>query len=264
MIATFASPARAASIWDFGRFEIRRASRNRRYLILSVGFPLAFYLLYTGVLQGGGTARDATLIDGIAWPAFFMVSMAAYGALVATLNWSRMVATERSNGWTRQLQAMPLDSKAYLVTKLVVSFLTTLPAVMLILGTGALLNHVALTATTWLELLLVLTIGSLPFAALGLLLGYLLDGDSVQGGTIVVMFALAILGGMWAPVQSFPAILVTIAHVLPSYHFANLGWDALAGNPIDPADVVVLAAYTAAFGALVIWRFLADEQRAHA
>lgn len=261
--ATLASPATAAAIWNYGRFEIRRVMRNRRYLLISVGFPLIFYLLYTGVLQGGNTTRDATKIDGTPWPTYFMVSMAAFGAFSATLNWSRVIATERSSGWVRQLQAMPLDSRAYLLTKLVVSFLTTLPVLVLVMGAGALLNHVALPATTWPELLVALAVGSLPFAALGILLGYLLDGDSVQVGTTVALFTLAILGGMLAPVQSFPSIMVNIAHVLPSYHFANLGWNALAGKPLDPVDVAVLAAYTALFGGLVAWRFVAEEQRAH-
>ena len=34
--------------------ELRRALRNRRYFVFAIGFPVAFYLLYTGVLQGGG------------------------------------------------------------------------------------------------------------------------------------------------------------------------------------------------------------------
>ncbi len=262
-LTAYASPALATHLWNYGRFELRRLLRNRRYVAISIGFPVFFYLLYTGLLQGGNTNRDTALIDGIRWPAFFMVSMASFGAFAATLNWSRVIATERSSGWTRQLQAMPLDSRTYLLTKLVVSFVTTLPVLVLVMGAGLAVNHVSLPATTWVALFVALAVGSLPFAALGLLLGYILDGDSVQMGTSVTMFALAILGGMWAPVQSFPSIMADVARVLPSYHFSNLGWNMLAGRSIDPTDVAVLAAYGLVFGALVIWRFVADEQRAH-
>jgi len=54
--------------------ELRRALRNRRYFVFAIGFPVVFYLLYTGVLQGGGASPANPL-----WPAYFMVSMAAYG-----------------------------------------------------------------------------------------------------------------------------------------------------------------------------------------
>ena len=37
----------------FVSLEIRRALRNRRYVMLAIGFPVVFYLLYTGVLGRG-------------------------------------------------------------------------------------------------------------------------------------------------------------------------------------------------------------------
>jgi hypothetical protein len=38
--------------------EIRRAVRNRRYLFFAIGFPVVFYLLYTGVLIGKNAPAD--------------------------------------------------------------------------------------------------------------------------------------------------------------------------------------------------------------
>jgi len=131
----------------------------------------------------------------------------------------------------------------------------------LVLAAGALVNGVSLTPLEWVAAFAGLALGSLPFAALGILIGYVFDADSAQGGMMVTYFGLAILGGLWAPVASFPSVLVTIAHVLPSYHFADLGWRALAGRAPDPVDVAVLLAWAAAFGALVIWRYRAEERR---
>ena len=47
----------------------------------------------------------------------------------------------------------------------------------------------------------------------------------------------------------------------PSYRFADLGWSMLAGRSPDLADVLVLAAYGAAFVAIVGWRYRASEER---
>ena len=45
----------------FVRLEVRRALRNRRYVMFAVAFPVVFYLLYTGVLSG--TSADATALS---------------------------------------------------------------------------------------------------------------------------------------------------------------------------------------------------------
>ena len=84
--------------------EIRRAVRNRRYLVFAIGFPVVFYLLYTGVLLGKNAPPDP------AWNAFFMVSMAAYGMIGASLSNAMPIAQERTSGWTRQLRITPLPA----------------------------------------------------------------------------------------------------------------------------------------------------------
>jgi ABC-2 type transport system permease protein len=247
-----------ASLGAFVRFELQRILRNRRYLMFSVGFPVIFYLLYTGVLQKSA----GVTVDNTGWAAYFMVSMAAYGVLGASLAGSRVIASERTSGWTRQLQVMPLAPSVYVAAKLVVSLVTTIPAMILVMLAAAIVNGVSLPPITWLELVGVLVVGSLPFAALGILLGYLFDGDSVQGAFMVSYFGLAILGGFWTPLAVFPPVLVTIAHVLPSYHFANLGWAILAGTGIEPVDIAVLAGYGLVIAVLLARRYRSDEQRA--
>src|SRR6478609_11093470 len=87
--------------------EVRRAVRNRRYLLFAIGFPVVFYVLYTGVLQGKDAAPNPT------WNAWFMVSMAAYGMIGASLSTAVPIAQERSGGWTRQLRITPLPDTAW-------------------------------------------------------------------------------------------------------------------------------------------------------
>ena len=249
----------ARMIAAYLRFDLRRILRNRRYVLISVGFPLFFYLFETGAL---GTNRyNGFSVDGIPWATYSMVSMAVFGAVQATLMWSRIVATERARGWIRQLRVSPLPPLAYLSTKLLVSLLTTVPAIALVLVAGAAANGVRLSAPTWVELLVGLAIGACPFAAYGLLLGYLFDADSVQGAYAVSSFILAILGGVIAPVTTFPPMFRSLTDVLPVFHLANIGWRAVAGQPPDPLDIAVLVAYTIGIGALVIWRYRVDEGR---
>lgn len=258
MIALAATPpGQLFAILTFAKLELRRALRNRRYLGLAIVLPVGLYALYTGVLK----ADKGAAIGGVPWPAYFMVSMAAYGVMYASLGWSRVIATERSNGWTTQLRVTPLPPAVYVVTKLVVSFVTTVPALGLVLLAAVAFDRVSVPAGTLVAVAVALVVGSVPFAVLGILIGYLFDADSVHGAMIVTYFAMAILGGLFAPVQSFPSMLVTIAQALPSYHLANLGWQLLGGHAPAITDVAVLAAYAVTGGALVAWRYRVEERR---
>ena len=85
------------------RLEVPRTLRNRRLIMLTIVFPVTFYLLFTQVLTGGARLGNDER-------AFLMVSMASYGAIGATLSAAVRVAMERTNGWTRQLRVTPLPA----------------------------------------------------------------------------------------------------------------------------------------------------------
>lgn len=261
---TMRSPVLSGTFTAFTAFvslEIRRALRNRRYVMLAIGFPVVFYLLYTGVLAGD-TADPNAQVGGLAWRTYFMVSMASYAALVAGLGGAIVIAQERGSGWTRQLRVTPLPPIAYVTGKLLVSYVVTAPAIAAVLLAGVLVNKVDLSITAWLQLFVTLVIGSLPFAALGLLIGYLFDADSAQPATIISLFSLAIVGGLWAPLSSFPDTIATIGRMLPSFRLADLGRDAAAGLAPDLADMAVLVGWAVVIGGLAAWRYRSSEPRA--
>jgi ABC-2 type transport system permease protein len=258
VIAVAIRRGRKTPVGSYLRLELRRQLRNRRFVIVSVALPVALYVLYTAVLR----ITDTGQVNGISWPAFFLVSMAAYGAMAASITQATPIAAERANGWTRQLRVTPLPSGAYVVTKVATAICLTAPALVLLSVVAVVVNHVELPLRIWLALDLALALGALPFATLGILLGYVLDTDSAQGAVTLSFFGLAILGGLFAPVESFPSAVATIAHVLPSYHLAEIGRHIVAGGLPDIADVGVLAAYTAAFGGIAAWRYAVAEGRA--
>lgn len=256
--ATFSLPVPSGlrTVAAYARLEIRRALRNRRYVMFAVGIPVFFYLLYTGVLGG----RDAAADPG--WRAQFMISMAAYGMIAAALSSSMPIAQERASGWTRQLRITPLSAPAWVATKLLVAWLTSLPALALVTVAAILVNGVALPAATWLVILAAMAIGVVPFIGLGLLIGFSFDVNSAQGAMTVTSIGLAVLGGLWAPISTFPDGLATIARMLPSYRFADLGWSARANGLPDPVDLAWVAGWAVLAFGLVAWRYRSAELRA--
>src|SRR5215472_5960575 len=91
------------------RLEIRRVLRNRRNLLMTIVLPVFFFLLFgvtqsydNGSLRGGHGNVSA----------FIMISMALYGAVLATTSGGAMVSIERAQGWSRQLRITPLSPVA--------------------------------------------------------------------------------------------------------------------------------------------------------
>jgi ABC-2 type transport system permease protein len=238
------------------RLEIRRALRNRRYLIFTIVFPVLLYVLYTAILDVGA---DAT-VDGLPWPVYFLVSMAAYGAIGAAMSQAVPVATERRQGWARQLRVTPLPGLAWVSAKVVTAIALTVPALVLVGVAGQVVNHVDIGIGAWGLTVVAMALAAVPFAAIGLLIGYVLDVESAQGGMVLVYFTMAILGGLFAPLQSLPDGIATIGRMLPSSHLANVGRTVVGGHLPDPVDVLVLGAWALVVGGLAAWRYAADER----
>ena len=55
--------------------------------------------------------------------------------------------------------------------------------------------------------MLLIAAGCLPFAAIGIVVGTIADGDGAQGLTMVLYLVLAALGGLWMPVQILPVAI---------------------------------------------------------
>ena len=239
------------------RLEVRRLLRNRRTIVFTIALPVILYVLYTAILRSGSTVP----VGGLAWPVYFFVSMASYGAMAAAMGQASSIAAERASGWTRHLRVTPLPSWGYLVTKVVAAVVLTVPALLLVAVAAILVNHVSLPVREWAAVIAALALGSLPFAAFGILIGYLLDVDSAQGGMVLAFFTLALLGGLFAPVDTFPSALATVARLLPSYHLADIGRSAVAGQLPDLGDMADLAGMTLVIGGLVVWRYRTVEDR---
>src|SRR6202012_1991987 len=99
-------------------------------------------------------------------------------------------------------------------------------------------------------------LGLLPIAALAVWLGYVARPDSLQAIMGGLISLLALLGGLWVPIESFPNWVGDIAKALPTYWAAGAGRDALAGSWMGWHGVLVLAVGTLIFGDAAARRFL--------
>lgn len=241
----------------FGRFELRRLLRSWKFLSVTVGFPVIFYMLFLG------NHSSTRVVDGtVDWPLYLMVSMCSFGALVTGLNaGGTRLSGERASGWARQLRATPLPARAHVSVKVLVSMLVVLPVLVLVELVGWAGGGVRLDLGTWVELTVLLWVTALPFVVLGVFVGFMASPETAYPVVTVLMFILGYFGGLFTPVSSMPSGLQAVAKVFPTYQHTSLGLTYLVGRGLWVGHALVLAAYVVALGALSIWKHRVDESR---
>ena len=244
---------------SFLAFELRRMLRSPAILVWTLAFPVVFYLLnFANKTNNRGAERWA----GTSWAVYFMVSMCAWAAIAAAANaGGARLAAERANGWATHLRLTPLPSWAYAAGKVLTGAVLALIAVLalsLIAGAAA---HPHLTASAWATMILACWLGSLPFAALGILVGLAAGTSVAEPAMVGTVLVLNVLGGLLWPLPVFPHWLQGIAKVLPSYRLVDLGRAAVTGHALNPADMAFLVAWTLLFGAIAAWCYRAGQRR---
>ncbi|MGW1230292.1 ABC transporter permease [Streptomyces sp. NPDC001478] len=245
--------------WPLVRLEVTRTLRNKKFMFFSVIYPSVIYLLISSTRNTTDTVPGSDLtLQG-----FFMVSMASFGALTAVLMGnSERIAKEREKGWVRQLRLTALPGRGYVLAKIAGSAMVTLPCVVVVFLVAATVKHVRLDAWQWCALTGVIWAGSLVFAALGVAIGYVAGGDAVRPITMIIYFALSILGGLWMPSTTFPQWLQDISQWLPTHAYAALGQAVETGGAPHARDIAVLCASFLLFTGGAAWLYRKDTLKA--
>jgi ABC-2 type transport system permease protein len=236
--------------------ELRRFTRNRRTIIFVVVMPVVLLLLFgvnnAYVNQSDGQGNVS---------AFIMVSIALYGAALATTSGGAMVSIERAAGWSRQLRLTPLAPAAYIAIKLLAAMLLGLVSVVVVYAVGKATGKPHMPADLWLVTGLSVWIGSVLFAAFGLFLGYLLPTENVMQFLGIIMALLSFGGGLFIPLSQFPQTVATIARGTPLYGLNQLVHAPLVGGGVHLAWVANVVIWMVIFTGGAIWRFRKDTAR---
>lgn len=222
------------------RSECLRYLRNPGFLLPTLLFPTAFYLMF-GVLlarnNGAGAAR------------YLLAAYATFGVMAPGLfGFGVSLALERDTGLLTLKRALPMPPAAYLVGKMVMAMLVAAIVAVLLLALAVLVARVPLSVQQVLHLFVIELLGVLPFCALGLLLGTLIKGQGAPGLINLVYLPMAFASGLWFPLAGLPKFLQQIAPVWPSYHLNQLALSAVGLNHAPGLPhVLVLCAFTAGF-----------------
>ncbi len=244
--------------WKETKYEFLKMLRNPRFALSALAMPLLFYVLYAVVMYKSRHMGGATMAS------YMLATFGSFGVMGACLFGIGLnLANERGLGWLEVKRASPLPPAIYFLAKLTIGVLFGAVEVAVLFALGIGLAHVRLSPVDTLRMLGILVAGSIPFAALGLALGYLAKPDSAPVLVNLIYLPLAFFSGLWMPVEFLPKALQHVAVYLPPYHLSRLALGVLGAD----RDHVYwnhwqsLACFTAIFLGLAMIGYRRDNAR---
>lgn len=237
----------------YTRFELLRTVRNRQSFVFALAVPAVLFLTIAG-------ANRHETLQGIPFPTYYMVGMASYGAMIAALSAGARIAAERSIGWTRQLRLTPLRPRSYFAAKVLTGYLLAALAIALLYACG-LAYGVRIDPLRWAAMTGLILLGLIPFAAMGILLGHVINIDSAGPAMGGLSFAFGFLGGQWFPLPDSGA-LVDVARCIPSYWLTQAAHIGVGGSTWGVQAWIVLTVWTVVAARLAMLAYRRDTARA--
>lgn len=241
--------------------ELKRKLRNRRTVVFIVAFPIVMFVIIGLPLRDQQLTATPLSEGGPSVAAYIMVSMAMYGAMMSATQTGAGVGIERAQGWSRQLRLTPLNPMVNVIIKMIAGMMLGLLAVVATYVAGA-VSGIQLAPAQWIATgLSGWLLASAVFTTLGLMVGYLVPGESAAQITSLAIVLLSFLGGLFTPLSAMPDFMQTIARFTPVYGISEITRAPLTGEPFDVLWLVNALVWLGIFVAGAAWAFRRDTKR---
>jgi ABC-2 type transport system permease protein len=232
------------------RFELKRMVRNPNVAIPVLVLPFALYALFALLIAGEAVDKDPnTGIFLFSAFALMSVTMPAMFGIGVTL------ALERDMGLLRLKRAQPAPPAAWVVAKIVSGLVLALLAYAPIAAVALLTGKLSLTGGQVAALSGALLLATIPFTALGLMIGALANGSAAPAWANLVYLPGCYLSGMFFPL---PQSMWWQAPIWPQFHAGQLAMHAagIAKFQFETLAMAIatLVGYTVLFAAVTVWR----------
>jgi ABC-2 type transport system permease protein len=213
--------------------------RNRESSFFVFAFPIVLFLLLGAVYDGE--------IEGYRASDLLLVGMLGYGAAnTALAGLAIMLVIRREMGLLKRVRSTPMPPTAYLGATLVSILIVFALDAIVLFAIGVLLFG-ADGPENVVSLVLVLLVGTLAFAGLGLGLAALIrSADGASAVVNLIVLPMAFLSGAFVPSQEYPQWLQDVSEVLPLKHLITLVTDVyLDGEPAweNPVGIAVVVGW---------------------
>ena len=223
--------------------------RYPSFSVPTLAFPALFFLLF--VAPRGD--RDATLL---------LASFAGFAFLAVTFfQFGVGIAAERETPWERFLRVLPAAAGVRFAARMLSGTLFGFASAALVALTAVASTDAQLPPVRWGALALVLVLGAVPFALLGIALGYWATPRGALPIANILYLVLAFAGGLWTTPAHLPSAVASVSPLVPTRQLGNVLWGAAEGRLWQPRNWLLLLAWAMAFAVLAGWGYARDEGR---
>jgi len=216
------TPRHTATIYlKEAKYEFLKNLRMRVYTASVLSFPIMFYVLFGLVLN----SKQA--FGGMGVTTYLIATYGTFGVMGASLfGTAAGLASDRGLGWLQVKRASPMPPFAYFAAKVITSMTFSAVIVLALFALGITLGGVRMPVGEFARLLGTLVLGSLPFSAMGLAVGYFAGPNSAPSVINLIYLPMSFCSGLWVPFMFLPKVVKQIALVLPPYHLSQLALGA--------------------------------------
>jgi ABC-2 type transport system permease protein len=191
-----------------------------------------------------------------------MATFAGFAVIgVAFFQFGVGIAVDRASPWEVYLRTLPVGPFVRLAARLMSAALFALAAATLLVGTAVATTGASMPPERWAGLAAALLAGTVPFAFLGIALGYWAPAKGALPIANLLYLVLSYAGGLWLLPSSLPAGVGSFSRFLPTRALADELVATAVGAPIDWGAWLALACFAGLFAWLAALGYRRDEGR---
>lgn len=215
--------------------------------VLSIGLPVFFFLLFSGMEFSSNNQEQQSYITN------YMLTMTAFSmSSFGFFSFPAMLVEDKTSYWLTYIEHSSVSIWQYYLSKVIrvlVCFLLSILATFLF---GAIFRGVTMPLSRWLGSAALLLLSSLLFLAFGLLISQMKSQQLMTIVGDIAFLGLAIIGGSWMPIETFPEWMQKLAKVTPIYHVNTLVTDFAKNAQLNWQSLIIVLGYAIIVAALAL------------
>ncbi|WP_302067635.1 ABC transporter permease [uncultured Streptococcus sp.] len=229
------------------KVESIKTKRTWITFVLSIGMPVFFFLFFSGMELSPDLKEQKVLVMSsmLTMTAF---SMSSFGFF----SFPAMLVEDKTSYWLTYIEHSSVSIWQYYLSKVIrvlVCFLLSILATFLF---GAIFRGVTMPLSRWLGSATLLLLSSLLFLAFGLLISQMKSQQLMTIVGDIAFLGLAIIGGSWMPIETFPEWMQKLAKVTPIYHVNILVTDFAKNAQLNWQSLIIVLGYAIIIAALAL------------
>ncbi len=225
--------------------------RQPMYIVSTILFPSMFFWFF-GIPNA--KVPGAISILTASFSGFAVLSVVLFQFAVG-------ISQEKDSSWYYYVRSLPYPQGLQLSSRILSGFLFSALGIGGVLLTALYFSDLPYQEINWLDFLLKIYLGAVPFALIGICLGLAVNSRTVLPLANLVYLPLSFAGGLWMPPNALPTAVQKVSVYLPTRMYGEILWASILSKEIEQKQAVGLIIYAIVFLVLALYLFRQIQEK---